>query len=76
MAEQEWPAHALPASLQEREVACKFCRKPVRWGKTTLGRSAPFDVEPPHPNHWITCEKRATATRYFRRGRRAAQNGS
>lgn len=34
---------------------CRSCLAAVVWGVTTTGRAAPFDAEPPHPNHFITC---------------------
>ena len=70
MTTDEPPAHLLPLqdSLNDEEEQCRFCPEKVRFGKTVKGNRAPFDVAPPHVNHWSTCEGRKDARKAFSRG--------
>lgn len=63
----QYERHQLPATLEDESnpQPCRLCGRGILWGRTTKGKRVPFDVEPPHPNHWITCTKQAQARRAF-----------
>lgn len=52
------PAQCMDTAQPSTPGRCKGCASPILWGKTTTGKGAPFDVDPPHPNHFITCPER------------------
>lgn len=73
---EEPPAHLLPlAGSLGDEQQCRFCPKKVRFGKTVNNKDAPFDVTPPHVNHWSTCAGHQSARSAHPRGSRHPQNG-
>ena len=58
------------ATIHGRIATCRFCKHTIQWGTTNRGRPAPFDLQPPHFNHWITCPERAKAAKVLKRARR------
>ena len=46
---------------------CQFCGSMVRRGHSVNGRLSVFDMDPPHVNHWITCQKRELARKAYPR---------
>lgn len=67
----EYPSHLLASKITGEQRYCDFCHDPIVKGFTNKGNPSWFDVTPPHPNHWATCEKRDLARRFF--DRRKAQ---
>lgn len=62
-----WALMARPAPPKPGEPfdhRCHGCGQNIRWGYTTTGRIAPFDLAPPHVNHWITCPDKKKRERY------------
>lgn len=71
---EEPPSHQLPQGELGPEEQCRFCPEQVRFGKTVKGNRAPFDAQPPHLNHWISCQGRVRARKAYPRGRNHPQN--
>lgn len=56
-----------PGTMSDVDFPCRYCGKICRWGETVNGRRSLFDVDEPHPNHWITCPKQDEARKAFPR---------
>lgn len=66
----EHPPHVYASEVDDSDVRrCRGCGARIVWGKTNLGRNAPFDYPRSSDgwlNHWISCKnppqrKRVTA---------------
>ncbi len=67
------PSHELPDYLTDKQAACRFCYRQIRFGMTKKGKRggkgkpAAFDADPPHRNHWITCPEADKAREAYKR---------